>query len=239
MALQWCSQENDILNTKRMKQGDGSAMKQAEPSPLFRSEPSPCFIGVLGGTFDPIHNGHLAIAQAALDKFSLSKVIFMPTGTPPHKTSIAKADIRLEMTTMATSSNPYFEVSRLELDRSGPSYTVDTLAELLDIYGNTIKIYYILGGDILFDLSKWKDFQKIFSMCAIMAVARPGINHKKLESQIKTLSKNYGAKIHLLNSPPIEVSSTMVRKAISLGHSVKGLVPESVTDYIKKNNLYK
>ena len=144
-------------------------------------------IGVMGGTFDPIHIGHLVTADEALKQFDLDLVLFMPSGQPPHKESRNSLDTedRYLMAVMATVSNPHFEVSRMEIDRAGPSYTIDTVRELHRIYGKNTEIFFITGADAILEILTWKEPEKVLRECTFIAATRPGYELKKLEeSQI-------------------------------------------------------
>lgn len=197
-------------------------------------------IGVSGGTFDPIHYGHLIIAEEAREMMQLDKVIFIPCGNPPHKANchVTPAEYRYEMVSMAVRGNKFFEVSSMEIDRGGYSYTVETVAQLIEIYGEDTKLFFIIGADVIPELVTWKQFEKLFTMCEFIATLRPGYDKESLYKEIKYLESNYHAKINLLNTPLIEISSTMIRNRVKSGKSVKYLVPYEVEEYIKEKGLY-
>jgi len=197
-------------------------------------------IGVSGGTFDPIHYGHLIIAEEAREMMQLDKVIFIPCGNPPHKTNcrVTPAEHRYEMVSMAVKGNEFFEVSSMEIDRGGYSYTVETVAQLIEIYGEDTKLFFIIGADVIPELVTWKQFEKLFAMCEFIATLRPGYDKESLYKEIKYLESNYHAKINLLNTPLIEISSTMIRNRVKSRKSVKYLVPYEVEEYIKEKGLY-
>ena len=198
-------------------------------------------IGIMGGTFDPIHYGHLAAAEAARVEFGLCKVIFMPAGNPPHKQSqkISDAEHRYRMTALATSSNSGFEVSRLEVDKAGITYTFDTMEELRSIYGEAPEIYFITGADAVLELLTWYKIGELLTLCKFIAVTRPGFDICKLEQKIAEISSKYDGEIICLEVPLLEISSTDIRERIKNGKPVKYLLPEEVEAYIHKNGLYK
>lgn len=195
----------------------------------------------MGGTFDPIHYGHLAAAEAARVEFGLCKVIFMPAGNPPHKQSqkISDAEHRYRMTALATSSNSGFEVSRLEVDKAGITYTFDTMEELRSIYGEAPEIYFITGADAVLELLTWYKIGELLTLCKFIAVTRPGFDIWKLEQKIAEISSKYDGEIICLEVPLLEISSTDIRERIKNGKPVKYLLPEEVEAYIHKNGLYK
>jgi len=198
-------------------------------------------IGVCGGTFDPIHFGHLIIAEEIREKFNLDKVIFIPTGLPPHKdiSMVIDAEHRYNMVCRAVRTNPYFEASRIEVDRKGYTYTIDTLRELKEYYGLETKIYFIIGADIIPELVTWRDFETVFKMCEFAAALRPGYEKEGFIKGIEELKMKYGARIHAVEIPHIDISSTAIRQRVSLGKTIRYFVPEDVYKYIEENNLYR
>ncbi|HOS69755.1 MAG TPA: nicotinate-nucleotide adenylyltransferase [Bacillota bacterium] len=198
-------------------------------------------IGIMGGTFDPIHYGHLAAAEAARVEFGLSKVIFIPAGSPPHKQSqkISDAEHRYSMTALATSSNSGFEVSRLEVDKAGITYTFNTMKELRSIYGEAPAIYFITGADAVLELLTWYKIGELLTLCKFIAVTRPGFDIRKLEQKIAEITSKYDGEIICLEVPLLEISSTDIRERIRNGKPVKYLLPEEVEAYIHRNGLYK
>lgn len=198
-------------------------------------------IGISGGTFNPIHIGHLIIAEMVRDRFGLDKVLFIPSGMPPHKNlgSVLCAEKRFYMVRRAVANNPHFIESRIEIDRGGYTYTVDTLKKLREIYGNDTSLYYIIGADVLNDLLTWKSFEEVFKICEFIAVLRPGNDVQAFNKQMEYLKNAYSARIHFIETPLIEISSTEIRERIKEGRSIKYLVPESVEEYIESNGLYK
>lgn len=201
---------------------------------------NPKKIGISGGTFNPIHLGHLIIAEMVRDKYGLDKVLFIPSGMPPHKNlnNVIEAEHRFNMVQQAVASNPYFIESRMEVDREGYTYTIDTLKNLRESYGKSATLYYIIGADVLNDLLTWRNYQEVFGICEFIAVLRPGSCLEGFNKQMEYLRDTFSAKIHFIDTPLIEISSTDIRNRIKEGKSIKYLVPESVEDYIKENGLY-
>lgn len=198
-------------------------------------------IGILGGTFDPVHCGHLMIAEQVKDFFNLDEVLFIASGAPPHKKRIklTSGQKRVDMLRLAIECNPFFDVLSLEVEREGTTYTVDTLHTLNQMYSDERKIYFIIGADVLFDLLTWKKYEDVFEMCEFIAVGRIGFPDENVIEKIEFLKEQYGAKIHLVKCPTFEVSSSFIRDSVSNGKSIKYLVPQKVEEYIKKNKLYK
>lgn len=198
-------------------------------------------IGISGGTFDPVHFGHLLVAEVLRDRFGLDKILFIPTGLPPHKDllNVTSAEHRYKMLKEAISTNTCFEASRIEIDRKGLTYTFDTLSELKNLYSHDTDLYFIIGADVVNDILMWKNFEKVFSICEFIAVLRPEHNKNEFDNAVGFLRSKYMAKIHVGDIPLIGISSTMVREAVRSNRSIKYMVPECVEDYIRRNNLYK
>jgi len=198
-------------------------------------------IGISGGTFDPIHHGHLIAAQEIREKLNLDKILFIPVGDPPHKTDIEVTDSihRLNMVKKAIEDNSYFEVSSIEVDRPGYTYTIDTLMELKEKYPENCKFYFIIGADTLPQLVTWKEYRKVFTLCQFVAVMRPGFNNEEIYNEARRLESCFSAKIDIIDAPLIEISSTDIRKRVRESKSIKYLVPESVEEYIYSNGLYR
>jgi nicotinate-nucleotide adenylyltransferase len=197
-------------------------------------------IGVLGGTFDPIHSGHLVIAEAARLKFDLSRVIFVPAGQPWLKTDrkITQSIQRVEMVRLAIAGKADFEVSTVEIDRPGPSYSVDTVSILSQRLGAAARIFFLVGWDSLAELPQWQEPGKLIQLCTLAAVTRPGLSRPDLallESSVPGITKS----VVWLDIPPINVSSSDIRDRVARGQSIHGLVPEDVESYIKENKLYR
>ena len=197
-------------------------------------------LAILGGSFDPIHFGHLRAAETVKEEFNIDKVIFLPTGRPPHKSELGLNDMehRYLMSVAATLPNPDFEVSRLELDREGTSYTVDTLTQIRKVCSPDIPIYFIIGADSLLEIDSWKDPQTLFSLCNFVALGRPGIDVAAAEKALEDLKQRYDAKIYFLPDFAYAISSTDIRWRKKNNLSIRYLVPESVESYISKNGLY-
>jgi nicotinate-nucleotide adenylyltransferase len=187
-------------------------------------------IGILGGTFNPIHIGHLILAEEALSKLKLDKVIFVPTYIPPHKhvEGGVKPNDRLKMAEFAIEDNGSFEVSTFELDSKKKSYSIDTLKEFRTAYGEDAQLFFITGSDLLKDLFSWKNVNEIFKMSKFIVANRPGYPVKDVPKEAETVVIT-----------PIEVSSEDIRKRLKEGRSIRYLVPEKVRTYIIKHNLYK
>ncbi|HET6386307.1 MAG TPA: nicotinate-nucleotide adenylyltransferase [Armatimonadota bacterium] len=195
-------------------------------------------LGVLGGTFDPVHYGHLRLAEEALGRFALDRVLFIPNGIPPHKPGgpQTSARDRFVMTLLATASHDQFEVSPIELDRAGTSYTVDTLRDLRSKYGRGLQIYFILGIDAVLDMHTWRAPDEVIQLCHLAVARRPGSDLSRLQHvPIERLSE----KIELFDGPATDLSSTEIRRRIRAGQSIRYLTPDPVASYIRKQGLYK
>jgi nicotinate-nucleotide adenylyltransferase len=187
-------------------------------------------LGVMGGTFDPIHNGHLVAASEAAAAFNLSEVIFVPTGEPWQKTrKVTKSEDRYLMTVVATASNPRFKVSRVDIDRAGPTYTIDTLRELRVLHPDA-DLYFITGADAIAQILSWRDVDQIWGLAHFVAVSRPG--HQM------TLPEHPEGAISVLEIPALAISSTDIRQRVSAAKPVWYLVPDGVVQYIAKHQLY-
>ncbi len=197
-------------------------------------------IAIMGGTFDPIHYGHLVAAEAARDEMELERIVFMPTGTPPHKqgTGITPPLTRYIMTVLATSDNPFFCVSRFETDKQTLCYSIETVKEVKRHCDKDCKIYFITGADAIEELPTWHKPKELMEICSFIAVTRPGIKSKHLRQTIKELEKDYGAEITLLEVPALAISSTDIRNRIFAGKAISYLVPSSVKGYIRNEGLY-
>jgi len=197
-------------------------------------------IGILGGTFNPVHYGHLIAAENVREAFGLDRVLFMPSGVPPHKQepTVEDAAHRFEMVRLAIGPNPFFEASRMEIDRPGFTYTVDTLGSLKATYGNDAELYFIIGADVLPELTTWRNFTEVFGLCGFIAVLRHGYGRESFLQCIEGLKTLYRAEIHIAETPVIDISSTDIRRRIKDCKSIKYLTPHDVEDYIYKNRLY-
>ena len=195
-------------------------------------------IGVLGGTFDPIHLGHLAIAEEVRDRLDLEEVCFVPAGAPWMKAGqpMSSALDRLSMVRLAVEDNPFFRVSTIELERLGPSYTVDTLRELQEEYGPEARLFFILGTDAFARFDEWKDPEEIIEMATLAVVERPGatVSAKAVEEQAGS-----SASVELVRGVHLEISANDIRRRVSEGASIRYLVPEPVERYIYARGLYR
>lgn len=194
-------------------------------------------IGIMGGTFDPIHIGHLVAAEEARSQFALDKVIFMPAGVPAfkEKSHITPACHRLMMTELATASNPHFEVSDLEIVREGTTYTIDTIRELKEIYPQA-ELFFITGSDAVFDIVGWRNSKELANLVTFIATTRPryDIEEAKKRHQESIVDFN----IEWIEVPALSVSSTDLRARLKEGRPVRYLITRSVLGYILKNHLY-
>lgn len=191
----------------------------------------------MGGTFDPIHFGHLLIAERAREEFGLDRIIFVPTGKPAHKKSyhISSAHRRWDMTCLAIESNPDFEASRVEIDREGTSYAVDTILEL-SRQNPGLKPYFITGMDAVMEILTWHRAQELPGLTEFVAAARPGYDASVARAQ---LPPNFLERIHFLTVPLIEISSTVIRQRVGQGLSIRYMAPRSVLEYIETEGLYR
>ncbi|MDI6752181.1 MAG: nicotinate-nucleotide adenylyltransferase [bacterium] len=185
-------------------------------------------VGIFGGIFDPIHFGHLQVAEAAGKVLELSNLIFVPSGLPPHKKPpIASCQDRLNMLEMAIEKSPYFSISKIEIERKEYSYTKDTVEKLKAIYKET-EFYFVIGSDTISELSEWKEIDRLFREIRFVAVTRQGFPIKDANSNIQ-----------IITSPTLAISSSEIRRRVKEGGSIKYLVPERVEEYIYENGLYK
>ena len=195
-------------------------------------------IGIMGGTFDPIHYGHLVTAEEALVQFNLDRVVFMPTGQPvaKHVRTVTDPEHRYLMTVIATASNPDFEVSRREIDRPGPTYTVDTMSELRGVFGPQAELYFITGADAVWEILTWKDAERLASLCRLIAATRPGYDLSRF-AQTHDDSGLLPA-VEFMEVPALAISSTDIRARMAGRRPVRYLLPEAVAAYARKNALY-
>lgn len=195
-------------------------------------------IGIIGGTFDPIHYGHLFIAEEARVRCNLGRVIFVPAGTPPHKPGdcALSAEIRYEMTILATEDNPRFEVSRMEIDRPGPSYTVDTLAAFRADLGRNTDLFFIMGADSLAEVLTWHEPERLAELCTIVAAVRPGFDLGKARTK---LPAEFAAQAIFLEAPGLHIAATELRERAARSLPIRYLLPDKVEKYIVENHLYR
>jgi nicotinate-nucleotide adenylyltransferase len=198
-------------------------------------------LAVFGGTFDPIHLGHLAVAEAVLSFFAPQRVLFMPCREPSHKTNteITSPEHRFQMVSLAVCEHPSFDVSRMELNREGVSYTIDTAQLLVNTCPKGAKIYFIIGADSLDQLLTWKDIDALLTLCCFIAVPRSGYSKKQSAETVRNINAKYGERVFLLDMEKVDISSTEVRRRFALGGNVRKLLPRPVEDYAYAHSLYR
>jgi nicotinate-nucleotide adenylyltransferase len=193
-------------------------------------------VGVMGGTFDPIHFGHLVTAEEAVMQFGLDEVVFVPTGNPWMKADrpVSPTEDRYLMTVVATASNPRFSVSRAEIDREGPTYTVDTLRQFADDHPDA-ELYFITGADAMLEIFDWKDPEEVLSLAHFIAATRPGYDLTRFEAAART----HHPKVSTMDIPALAISSSDIRARVHEGRAIRYLLPEGVKSYIEKQGLYR
>ena len=221
------------------RQGNSGAEVQETPLPIFnRSHGYRCHdlsrVGIFGGTFNPPHLGHLIAAEEVRQNFSLDKIVFVPSARPPHKDHSPVTDSihRYKMTKLATQDNLYFDVSDIEIRRPGKSYTIDTIKEFKSMYGPGIEIYFIMGGDSIFEIDTWKDPDGILKLCKVIVTTRPGFDLFKVEDGLKE-------KVVFTEVSSIGISSSGIRQRVREAKSIKYMVPIPVENYIQNEGLYR
>ena len=194
-------------------------------------------LGVMGGTFDPIHYGHLVTAEEALWQFDLNEVVFVPTGQPWMKADreVTQVEHRYLMTVIATASNPRFSVSRIEVDRAGPTYAVDTLQELRRMAEDNIELYFITGADAMLEILQWKDPEEVLSLAHVIAATRPGYDLPRFEEKAPAGHP----RVSVMQIPALSISSTDIRRRVREGEPIRYLLPEGVHTYIRRTGLYR
>lgn len=218
-------------------------------------------LGLFGGTFNPIHLGHVQVVREVKAGFDLDKILIIPSALPPHKklNSVVAAEDRLEMIRLAFSNDPTFVISDIELKRSGPSYTIDTVRHFKSISPENTKLYFILGMDAFWEIDTWKSYDDLFDLIPFIVMSRPISGENRTQSEWKslnnylqsTISKGYtfsvsqSSFIHIKKQPvcvfnvtPVDISSTTIRERIKEGRSIKQLVPEIIEEFIKAKGLY-
>lgn len=190
-------------------------------------------IAIMGGTFDPIHYGHLISAEQVRVGLEYDRILFVPSARPPHKSrsDMVSAEHRYQMVRLATADNTHFDVSRIELDRDGPSYTIQTIKTLKEKYGTSTNLAWIIGADSLIEYKIWKDFDGVLDQCTMIVTTRPNYDFNQVPSEIRNRVKT-----HRITS--IDISATEIRKNIQNNVSIRYLVPDSVDSYITKHKLY-
>ena len=196
-------------------------------------------IGILGGTFNPVHMGHLFMAEYARVEMNLDMILFIPTGVPYMKNNkeILSSDIRMQMLEMSITSNSFFATSDIEIKREGNTYTFETLEELHQLYPNA-DLFFLVGADCLFTIEHWYQPQRIFDNCTLLAANRNDVPQMELLEKKKFLENMFQAQVRLLDVPQMDISSTKIRENIKSGRSIRYMVTDAVHDYILQNNFY-
>ena len=197
-------------------------------------------IGIFGGTFSPPHNGHLYIAREALNRAKLDKVVFVPCGNPYHKSIPQKIDVmhRFEMTRLAISDEPEFEISDVEVEITGPSYTAETLKKLKLLYPDG-RLCLLVGGDSFLDMTGWYKPDEIFKTAEIIVANRGGVDSERIDKAVEDYKKIYNANITVIDITPVEISATDIRERLKMGSDLSGIVPDKVLDYINETGIYR
>ena len=214
--------------------------RSASQLPELGQDPSREYrLGIMGGTFDPIHYGHLVTAEQAREALALDLVLFMPAGSPAFKQDreVTSPEDRYAMTVLATAANPSFYASRFEIDRPGVTYTVDTLKALRIAYPENVHLYFITGADAIIDIVTWHDAAEIASLATLIAATRPGYDIRQAQARIAASGIDFD--VRYIQIPALAISSTNIRDRVRLGKSVRYLTSESVMGYINKNRLYR
>ncbi|WP_026523577.1 nicotinate-nucleotide adenylyltransferase [Butyrivibrio sp. MB2005] len=200
---------------------------------------APRKIGIVGGTFNPIHNVHLLLGEAAREQFGLDRIIYIPTGKSYLKQDedIPAGEMRYQMVKLAIDNNPYFTCSRLEIDREGNTYTIDTINELKKMYPGD-ELYLILGGDTFKQIENWYQSEEIFKNCIILAAVRDNMSIEDMDKQRSYLHDKYGADVRILQFRNIDLSSSDIRKRLLSGRSVRYMVPDAVIEFAILKNIY-
>jgi len=190
--------------------------------------------GIMGGTFDPIHYGHLVTAEEVRDYFGLEEVVFVPSARPPHKIGqkVSDPEHRYLMVVLATVTNPYFQVSRVEIERPGPSYSIDTVRYFKNLWGEDTEVFFITGADAFSQISSWNNPEELLKLCTFVAASRPGYRLLGVENK-------YQGRVRTIEVSALAISSSEIRWRVKRGESIKYLVPEAVENYIYKNELYR
>lgn len=208
--------------------------------PELGKDPSRTYrLGIMGGTFDPIHYGHLVTAEQAREALALDLVLFMPAGSPAFKLDkrVTRAEDRYAMTVLATAANDAFYASRFEIDRPGVTYTVDTLRMLRAHYPSNVELYFITGADAILDIVSWHDAAEIAELATLIAASRPGYDITQARSRIAAAGLPFD--VRYIEIPALAISSTNIRQRVACGKSVRYLTSESVLGFIRKNSLYR
>jgi nicotinate-nucleotide adenylyltransferase len=210
-------------------------------------------IGIFGGTFNPVHQGHLIAAEEIRQRFQLQRIIFVPSARPPHKPNLELMDAkhRLEMARLAIEGNPHFDISSIELDRSGYSYSVETVQSFRKEFGEDAALFFIIGADAFPELNSWHEPERLIGLCNFIVLSRPGFSFDEVFQRVEEtfgikdheekdrVSLPNGHFLYLAEITPVGISSTLIRSRIREGGAIKYLLPEPVESYILSNNLYK
>ena len=191
-------------------------------------------IAVMGGTFNPIHYAHLISAEQVRTGLDYDKILFIPSARPPHKVAdanIIEPEHRYKMVLLAITENPHFEVSRIELERAGPSYTIETLKALKELYGETTELAWIIGADSLIEYKVWRDFDEVLAQCVMIATTRPNYDLNRVPLEIRK-------RVTTFPITGVDISATTIRERVRKGLSIRYLVPEGVQTYIDRHQLY-
>lgn len=198
-------------------------------------------IGIMGGSFDPIHNGHLVLAEQIRTQFELDKIYFIPAGNPPHKIGVdmtCKED-RYNMTKLAIETNQFFELSDIEIKKDITTYTIETIKELRNTINKDDQLFFITGADAILLIDTWKSYTELFKLVTFIGATRPGISPEELQEKIRDIVERYDADIRLTTVPALAISSTDIRNRVKSGQSIKYLLPETVEKYIYDKCLYR
>jgi len=198
-------------------------------------------IGILGGTFDPFHNGHLSIARAAKDEYDLSEMILMPARISPFKLGkkVTNEEQRVEMLRLVASENPGFSVSVIEAESERVSYTYDTLTLLKNSYGDDVKLFFIIGTDSLLSMETWYKGKRLLREFQFIVGSRPGYKEEETLDRVDYYGDRYGTEVRLMTNDRVDISSTEIKNIIKSGGSITGLVPDCIERYIYEHGLYK
>ncbi|MGI6663855.1 MAG: nicotinate-nucleotide adenylyltransferase [Christensenellaceae bacterium] len=195
-------------------------------------------IGILGGTFNPPHYGHMDIAEAVYHSYGLDTLLLLPVGMPPHKKKVASKKDRLHMTELLAKERSFFQVCTIEIERRGYTYTIDTLGAFHEAMDADAEIYYIIGTDTLLYMHSWRDFAEVLPLATFVCVMRPGEQKKEVDAQVNAFRATYGKEILLSSHVGPAISSTMVREAAKEGLPLEKYVPRSIARYIEEQKIY-
>lgn len=194
-------------------------------------------VGIMGGTFNPIHLGHMLVAETAYETFNLDEILFVPSGIPYMKENVLDAKTRITMTGLAIEDNSHFALSTIEVDRDGNSYSYETIRDL-KVANPNVEYYFIVGADSLFKMDKWMCPEKIFSEVIVLVARRPGHAEEEFSAKIAELQEKYNADIRMLPINCVDISSTNIRDKVRNHQSIRYMVHQQVIEYINKNHIY-